>query len=135
MLLLSDNVLKHRLNSESIDFFDMGGDYYDIQKIKLNTIDNVVFSINTKIDLIKLDIEGSELLALKGSIKTIERYSPLLLVVVDHAKEEREEVIRFIRDHFKRYSFTEFTFSSYKNVLFYDSKKHMHRIKRLQIKK
>lgn len=65
-LLISDNVMDHKLNSKLIDF-DLRVKYYDSQKIKLNTIDNVVFSTKIKkIDLIKLDIEGSELLALGG---------------------------------------------------------------------
>jgi len=65
-LLISDNVLEHKLDSKLIDF-NLQTKYYDSQKIKLNTIDNVVFSTNTKkINVIKLDIEGSELLALEG---------------------------------------------------------------------
>ena len=68
-LLISDNVMDHKLNSKLIDF-DLRVKYYDSQKIKLNTIDNVVFSTKIKkIDLIKLDIEGSELLALGGGLK------------------------------------------------------------------
>jgi FkbM family methyltransferase len=63
-LLLSDNVIGHRLNSKLIDF-DLQTKYYDSQKIKLN-VDNVAFSTKIKkIDLVKLGIEGSELLALE----------------------------------------------------------------------
>jgi len=129
-LLISSNILMHRLNSELIDS-DLKANYYDAQKVRLNTIDNVFFETNTKIDLIKLDIEGAELLALRGGVKTIQECDPLLLVAVDHAKKQRDKVIKFVRDHFEHYCFTEFTFLSYRNVLFYDPRKHLDRVRRL----
>jgi len=130
-LLLSDNVMDHKLNSKLIDF-DLQTRYYDSQKIKLNTIDNVVFSTNTKIDLIKLDIEGSELLALEGGVKTIEKYNPLLLVAVDHSNVQKPKIIKFFKEHFKSYSYIEL---NDQNLLFYKSQKHLSRINRLEEEK
>lgn len=54
-------------------------------------------------DLIALDTEGSELLALQGAERTIDKYSPTLIVEdKDHAKrfgQCREDVYAFMRDH------------------------------------
>ena len=51
--------------------------------IRTKTIDSLVFSENNRIekpDLIKIDVEGAELHVLKGAIKTIVKYKPVLLV-------------------------------------------------------
>lgn len=47
-------------------------------KIKLITLDSL--KIKEKIDLIKIDVEGAEVEVLKGSIKTIKKYKPLIVV-------------------------------------------------------
>jgi FkbM family methyltransferase len=46
--------------------------------IKLNTIDNLF--LNTRIDLIKMDTEGSEYDIIKGGIETIRKYKPKILL-------------------------------------------------------
>ncbi len=46
--------------------------------IKLNTIDNLF--LDTKIDLIKMDTEGSEYDIIKGGIETIKKYKPKILL-------------------------------------------------------
>jgi FkbM family methyltransferase len=53
--------------TESIDYF-----------LKTNTIDNLFY--NTKIDLIKIDTEGSEYDIIKGGIETIKKYKPKILL-------------------------------------------------------
>lgn len=130
-LLVSTNILMHKLNSESIDF-DLESNYYGVQKVRLNTIDNVVLETNTKIDLIKLDIEGNELPALRGAVNTIERCSPLLLIAIDHSEKQALKIARFFREHFETYSSIRL---NNQNVLFYDPKKHPDRIRRLQDEK
>lgn len=47
-------------------------------KVKTNTIDNLF--IDTKIDLIKIDTEGSEYDIIKGGIETIKKYKPKILL-------------------------------------------------------
>jgi FkbM family methyltransferase len=50
-------------------------------QISLRTIDDIVEEQNvSSIDFIKMDIEGSELSALKGATKTIERVRPPILI-------------------------------------------------------
>lgn len=127
-LLISTAHGVHKLDSNLIDN-NLQANYYDTQRVKLNTIDNIAFETNTKVDLIKLDIEGAELLALKGGVKTIEEYNPLLLVAIEHSKKERGRIIKFVRGSFKNYSFIDL---DKQNILFYVPKKHLGRIKRLQ---
>ena len=50
------------------------GDY----QIKLTTIDKFVFERNLDVGLIKLDVEGYAYEALKGAIRTIEKFRPVL---------------------------------------------------------
>lgn len=53
-------------------------------KIKVDTIDKLCSKANlTRLDFIKIDIEGAELNALKGGRKYIERYKPAILVEIE----------------------------------------------------
>lgn len=128
-LLISKNSLVHRVNSEEVDF-DLEIDYNGVQKIELNTIDNIIFSkrLCKGVDLIKLDIEGSELMALKGAIKTIKNYNPLLLVAVEHSKRQERKIISFFKSNFINYSFLKLSSG---NLLFYNPEKHSSRINKL----
>lgn len=47
-------------------------------QVKTNTIDNLF--LNTKVDLIKIDTEGSEYDILRGGIETIKKYKPKILL-------------------------------------------------------
>lgn len=55
-------------------------DTNDFEKlqVKVNTIDNLF--LNTKIDLIKMDTEGSEYDIIMGGIETIKKYKPKILL-------------------------------------------------------
>lgn len=53
--------------------------------VPLTTIDRMVAELNLpKVDLIKMDIEGSEQNALLGAAETIRRYHPRLAIVLEH---------------------------------------------------
>lgn len=45
-----------------------------------------------KVDCIKLDIEGGELLALEGSVQTIRKFKPKLIVCLYHKSEDMYEI-------------------------------------------
>lgn len=70
-------------------------------KVKLQTLDNTVG--NKKIDLIKIDVEGAELLVLKGAVKTLAKSKPY--VIFEHGKgaseyyqAKPEDVFRFFEN-------------------------------------
>lgn len=88
---------------EGVDFSPMssashitteGGNY----QIKLTTIDKFVFERNLNVGVIKLDVEGYAYKALKGAIRTIEKFRPVLLVCIYHNAEEFIKGTKFIQD-------------------------------------
>lgn len=53
------------------------------QKIEVNTLDNCVAELKLeKLDLIKIDAEGSELDVLNGAKNTIENFKPILILAI-----------------------------------------------------
>ncbi|MBR6013135.1 MAG: FkbM family methyltransferase [Selenomonadaceae bacterium] len=68
-------------------------------ELTLNTIDNIVG--NEKITLIKMDIEGAELNALKGAAQTLERFKPTLAISVYHKKDDLITIPQFIKSIYK----------------------------------
>ena len=58
------------------------------QTVNITTIDNYVFQNNLTIGLIKLDVEGHGLSAIKGAEKTIIKFKPILLIAIYHNGEE-----------------------------------------------
>lgn len=65
----------------------------------LNTIDTVSLDsvVKDKVTFIKMDIEGAELEALKGSQNIIKQYRPKLAVCVYHKREDIIEIPRYIK--------------------------------------
>ena len=61
-----------------------------ITEIKVNSLDNILDG--KSVDYIKYDVEGSEREALLGSQKTIEKYTPALLVSLYHRSEDLFEL-------------------------------------------
>jgi FkbM family methyltransferase len=47
-------------------------------QVAMEQVDNLI-AVSEQIDLIKMDVEGAELLVIEGAIKTIERCKPLIL--------------------------------------------------------
>ncbi len=58
---------------------------HNFEATSFNTIDNI---INSKIDFIKLDIEGAEEDAIEGAKETILKYKPILAICIYHKAED-----------------------------------------------
>lgn len=61
-------------------------------RIEMQTIDNLFFQNNERINLIKMDIEGAEMDALKGAKKIISRDSPNLAIAGYHIASHLWEI-------------------------------------------
>ena len=71
--------------------------------IDVNSIDNIVEG--KRVDFIKMDIEGSEMNALKGARKTIETYKPILAICVYHKSDDLLTIPAYIRSICPDYNF------------------------------
>lgn len=60
--------------------------------------DYVKASQITKVDFIKMDIEGAETQALKGAIETIRNFRPKLAIALYHSSKDFERIPKFIHD-------------------------------------
>ena len=69
-------------------------------EVEQKILDNYDFK---DVDYIKIDVEGHELKVLKGAVKTIERFSPLMVIeengsAVFWKKGKQDEAIDFLKD-------------------------------------
>jgi FkbM family methyltransferase len=67
-------------NSNSLINYTQGNEHRTPYKVELTSIDN--FLAGKKIDFIKIDAEGEELEVLKGGIKAITAYRPIMLLAL-----------------------------------------------------
>ncbi len=70
-------------------------DYPTDDKIEVVKIDT---DVKCPIDFIKMDIEGSEVEALKGASKIIKEYSPTLAICIYHLKDDYWKIPLLIKD-------------------------------------
>ena len=74
--------------------------------IQAVTIDSFVEENELKsISLIKLDIEGAEIEALKGAERTIKRFKPQIAVAIYHKKEDLYEIPELLKKNNPNYRF------------------------------
>lgn len=94
------------LNTLGSEFSFKGVDKVETENVKVVSIDELVSDINlTRVDVLKLDIEGSELKALQGARNVIEKFRPAIMLGVnvnslkacgtDH--KEIQQILREIR--------------------------------------
>lgn len=76
------------------------GEEYKYESIDIINIDTLS-QMNGRISAILMDIEGSELSALKGGINTIKKYRPSLGIRVYHLKEDIYTIPMFIAEELK----------------------------------
>lgn len=85
--------------------------------IDVNRLDAV---INERVDLIKMDIEGSELEALKGSEQIIKKYQPALAICIYHKKEDYFAIPKLIHEICPQYKLyiRQYSFSDAETILY-----------------
>ena len=91
------------------------------QKVPLRTIDHLVdTSAIERIDFIKLDVEGSELAAIRGARKSIEKFRPQLAISLYHKPNDLFDIVLYIRENFPFYSLhiDHYTIHSEETVLY-----------------
>lgn len=85
--------------------------------VDVNRLDAI---IEESVDLIKMDIEGSELEALKGSEQIIKKYRPALAICIYHKKEDYFEIPKLIHELCNQYKFyvRQYSFSDAETILY-----------------
>lgn len=75
------------------------------ETVPLRSVDSLV-SAGTipRVDFLKLDVEGSEMDALKGSARTIEKHLPKLAISLYHKPTDLFEIINWVASNFPVYS-------------------------------
>jgi len=66
-------------------------------EVEVTTIDEIVRAERADIALIKMDIEGYELSALKGAEQTIKEFKPVLLISAYHRGRDIFEIPKFLK--------------------------------------
>jgi hypothetical protein len=85
--------------------------------VEVDTIDNLVFP--NRVDVIKMDVEGSEAKALKGAVKTIKMHHPVLIISAYHKIGDLYNIVLLIKDISPAYKIylRQFSFSWSETVL------------------
>lgn len=79
---------------------------WECRTVDVSTIDNFCMTKNIFPDLIKMDIEGAELAALKGGIETIKKCRPQLAISIYH--QEGKDFINiplYLKENLENYKF------------------------------
>lgn len=70
------------------------------------TIDSFLEKLGHSVDLIKLDVEGSEMNVLKGAGKSILKFKPRMAISIYHCKEHLLDIPEFLLSLHKDYTFS-----------------------------
>lgn len=98
-------------------------------EVEVRTLDEIILPTNTRIDLIKIDVEGGEFDVLKGSVELLKKYKPILIFesgmgASDYYGTKPEHLYEFLTDiGYKVFTLknfikeiTELTESDYRNL-------------------
>jgi len=72
-------------------------------QIHVKTIDSIVEQTGLEVTYLKMDVEGSEMEALKGAEQTITRFRPKLALSIYHSDEHMLEIIEYIHEKYPAY--------------------------------
>lgn len=71
--------------------------------VKCDSIDNICLGKYSKIDVIKMDIEGAEIVALEGAKQVIKRDMPVLAICVYHREDDFYTIPMLIKKIYPEY--------------------------------
>ncbi|CCO22584.1 FkbM family methyltransferase [Maridesulfovibrio hydrothermalis] len=101
------------ISGETLSFIEGGGgsrideSNQSSFKITTATIDETVASLDlSQVDFIKMDIEGAELNALRGAIKTLKKFRPKLAICLYHSPEDFHTIPYFLKSLDLGYEFS-----------------------------
>lgn len=100
-LYSKNGVLSFSVKEWGLSKIDENGE----EKINVVCLDDYMKDKKEKITLLKMDIEGSELEALKGSMQRIGSDHPRLAICVYHHFNDLWEILLWIHEHFPEYQF------------------------------
>ena len=82
--------------------------FYSSRNVKTVKIDTLVekYSLDNFQIIIKLDIEGNEMNALKGGLNTIKKFSPIIIIEISKFIFNDNKNIIFFRDFLKKYDYS-----------------------------
>ena len=95
------------VSNTPIYFFDNGpGSKIEMKPFKEQTGSTVTLSVDdfvarynvSKVDFIKMDIEGAETAALEGAIETISKFKPNLAIAIYHSMDDLVNIPKWILD-------------------------------------
>jgi FkbM family methyltransferase len=119
--ILKENIVKYKLNNVEAVASGLGAETTvsriekngsassitegDGQEVSLTTIDDLRKRECLEIGLIKMDIEGYELKAIKGTLETIREQRPVLLISIYHSGKDFFEIKPLLEDICPQYTF------------------------------
>lgn len=106
------NIVFSGSSSRVISYFSSD----ETESIETISIDDFVQEQNIKkVDFIKMDIEGSELNALKGAEKTLKNHRPNLAICIYHSYEDLFEIPLYLSSVLTNYNFEVYHYSLINN--------------------
>ena len=90
----------------------------EIESVETTTIDETLKQMNINATFIKMDIEGSELAALRGAEQLIRKNHPRLAVCIYHRSQDIVEIYQFLQQFEYRFYLRQHAFSAEETVLY-----------------
>ena len=113
-LYISRKSLGHTIKGKRIEVSREGfPTHINCIEVKTKTLDQVVDELGlSKVDFIKIDVEGAELDVLKGATKALEENNVFLAIAAHHIPEEVLEIAKYLRmKGFKVFSNGEYVYA------------------------
>ena len=86
----------------------------EIDTVKIDTITHKISSLDKYKLIIKLDVEGNEFKALSGAKKTIEKYSPIIIIEFSKFIFDKKNSKIFLNKFLKKYNYKIFNTNFHK---------------------